>query len=104
MALRQRSYHAPVWPQTTFVEAVRFHAVRRSQHGRRDRQTWGSDVTEEQQPPAPGITPRALAQKQARAQREAAALRENLRRRKQQARTREAAPLAEPTTEKPEPT
>jgi hypothetical protein len=41
---------------------------------------------------APGITPRALAEKQARAAREAAALRENLRRRKQQARARDAAP------------
>ena len=45
---------------------------------------------DETPPPRPALTPRALAEKQAREAREAAALRANLLRRKQQQRARTA--------------
>jgi hypothetical protein len=44
------------------------------------------------EPPCPSLTPRALAEAEARRAREAEALRENLRKRKLQARAREAPP------------
>ena len=47
-------------------------------------------MTEPPTRPRPGMTERALAEKQARAERAAAALRSNLRKRKEQARARDA--------------